>query len=186
MRAAQSSTKEVDKGGYFLLIGILSSFALCGGIIFFFKGIIIGGSGMKGILLGTLGGGIGILILSAAGEALSERLFSTARAKRGLDLVKYLLLLALISSFVYYLLIPTFRRSPTEYGYARDAQYEITYSSGKRETKTGAELSLEKWEYQAGLYLALTLVATAVWLVGLSMRVGVWVRAKTLPVERPR
>lgn len=168
MGPASAAAPKSDRGGLVILIGIVACLAVCGAAIYFVKGIIIGGSGFKGILLGTLVGWGAAFLLTALVE-LPKKSMPSARAKAGLDVGRALVMLGLAVVFVFLFLIPIFRADPTSYYYgAPTAEYRVTYSSGREETRSGAELATEKWEFRAGAYLSASLVFATVTLAGLA------------------
>lgn len=168
MGPVSSSGSKPDRGGLVILIGIVACVAVCGAAIYFVKGIIVGGSGIKGMLLGTLLGGMAALLLGALGE-LPKKNLASARAKAGVDLARSLLMLGLVAAFAYWVLLPILRRDPASYYYGAPlAQYRVTYSSGREEIRSGAELAMEKWEFRAGAYLSASLVFATVTLAGLA------------------
>lgn len=175
MEPAGAAAPKSDRGGLVILIGIVASLAVGGGIIYFVKGFLVGGSGIKGMLLGTLLGGMAALLLGVLGE-LPKKNLSSARTKAGVDLARSLLMLGLVAAFAYWVLIPILRRDPASYYYGAPlAQYRVTYSSGREDIRSGAELAMEKWEFRTGVYLSVSLVFATVTLAGLAQtlrRVG--------------
>ena len=61
------------------------------------------------------------------------------------------------SAFVCLLLVPLLRRDPRAYYGNPDSEYEVRYSSGRVETKSGAEIGVEKWNEDVGLYVGASL-----------------------------
>ena len=167
MGPAGAAAPKPDRGGLVIITGIVACLAACGAAIYFVKGIIIGGSGFKGILLGTLVGWGAAFLLTALVE-LPKKSMASARAQAGLDTIRSLLMLLGVAAFAYLVLIPIFKADPTSYYYgAPTAQYKVTYSSGREETRSGAELATEKWEFRTGAYLASSLVFAAMTLASL-------------------
>lgn len=168
MSPAESAAKKTDRGGWIILLGIVGSLIVSGAIIYFVKGFVVGGGGVKGSLLGTVVGFIGAVIFSALVEPL-KRFFASAQAKTRFEVARSFVQLGIAALVVYLVVVPLFRADPTSYYYgAPTAQYRVTYLSGKEELRSGAELATEKWEFRTGACLAGSLVFATMALASLA------------------
>ncbi|MBI3550557.1 MAG: hypothetical protein HY078_16085 [Elusimicrobia bacterium] len=156
-----SGENPSDKTGAWIAGGAVAQLLLCFGIVFKTTGHILGGEGFKGILAGTLGSLFGAVVLGAAVSAAAEKLPAESRPKA--NLAAGALLVLLTALFAWRVAIPTLRHDPATYYYgSASMQYRVTYSSGKKETHSGAELGERKWGWAVGLYLSSTIALGAV------------------------
>lgn len=164
-----SPTQSSNRGAYLFVAGAIFYVAFCYGLIYKISGNILGESGFKGILAGTLIGGFGGIILGAVSLSLAEKASPERRPK---ILAAGDIALLLISGLLaWFLAIPTLKQEATTYYYgSATTTYEVTYNSGKVEHKSGAELGEDKWDWAAALYLTLCLSTAAIALSSLLRR----------------
>lgn len=138
--------------------GIVPFFALCAGPIYLTSRVIVGGEGLQGIILGAIIGFFVYLILNAAVAPLARRV-----CPGRLRTFQSGLIIVVVAILGFFFVWPFLHKDPSTY-YTGDptAQYQITYSDGKQEVRTGAAIGIEKWEFAAGVRVG---VAAAVLLL---------------------
>ena len=167
--APSPDAKRSDWSGTLFTAGLVLYFGVFYGLVYWKTGRLMGGEGFKGILAGTLGCGFAILLLSAALATAVEKLAAPLKAR--LQMAALCALGAGALFFGWYFAAQTLRQDPSTYYYGTaTGQYQVTYTSGKTETKSGAELGGDKWDWDVGLYLSITLTSAAAALWGLLKR----------------
>ena len=155
-----------------VFLGIAGYIAACVGGIYLLTGEIVGEKGFKGLLAGSIGSAFGAIILGAIASSILDR-WKEAPAKRAwLSLAVTGVFLACIVAFGWRFTWPVLHAHPERYYAPPDTRYEVTYTSGKKEMKTGAQLGMESWSWDVGLYFSISLVGgvAALWALGTGIK----------------
>lgn len=163
--------RTVDRSGWWLVAGLLGQLLACYAVVYKVSGRIMLGDGFKGIFAGTVGSLFALLLLVAGVTVTTEK--STAAVRARIRLGGSVALLAAVAAFGWFVTLPVLRHDPSTYYYgSATATYDVTYSSGKTEQRSGASLGEEKWDWAVALRLSATLAlgAAALFLIGGALR----------------
>lgn len=164
-----TTAQNDDRGGWLIAAALLAQLAACYGVVYKTSGRLLGGEGFKGVLAGTLGAGFVLVLLGAAVLAATEKASAAAKTRYSRLGAAALLLAAL--GFSWAVALPVLRHDPETYYYgSATASYAVTYGDGRTETKSGAELGVEKWEWAVAWRLSAALVLWAAGLYRLARR----------------
>jgi hypothetical protein len=93
-----------------------------------------------------------------------------ARRARAAAALSAVLVLA-VALFAWFEFLPLARRNPRSFYGAPDARYEVTFTSGAKEFRSGAQLGSEEWSWWVGFYFSIVLVggASGLWMLGANL-----------------
>ena len=157
--------KQRDWTKLWVFLGLAAYVCVCVGGIYLLTGEIVGEKGFKGLLAGSLGTLFGFLILGAFASSVLDRWKEQPFKRAWASILVSGLFLALVLGFTWRFTKPVLHARPERYFAPPDTQYEVTYTSGKKEMKTGAQLGEESWSWDVGLYFSISLVGglAALW-----------------------
>lgn len=159
-----------DWTGWLFGAGAAAQIAACYGTAYWFAQRLLGGEGFKGVLAGTLGSLFVLLILAAAFSTFIEKF--PAEKRETFNRAGIAALLLLVAGFAWKFTLPTLRSDPSTYYYGTaTGTYSVTYTDGRKETRSGADLGGEKWDWAVGLYLSSTYALAAGAVLLLSRRI---------------
>ncbi|MBI3828849.1 MAG: hypothetical protein HY291_04990 [Planctomycetes bacterium] len=161
--------------GLWVFLGLLCYAVACIGGIYLITGELVGEKGFKAILAGSIGSLFGMLLLGALVSSLVLDRFkdNSVRRARVAAILSAVFVLA-VAYFAWSEFLPLAKRNPASFYGAPDSRYEVTFTSGAKEIRSGAQLGMDEWSWWVGFYFSIVLVngALGLWMLGSSLATG--------------
>ena len=169
--------------GMWVFLGLTGYVVICIGGIYLISGEIVSGNGFKAILAGSIGSLFAVLILGAFVSSLVLDRFKNNPVRRAqAAAILSTAFVCAVAFFTWYEFLPLAKRNPASFYGAPDSSYEVTFTSGAKETRSGAQLGREEWSWWVGFYFSIVLVngALGLWMLGSSLMAGRRIPEKTV------